>query len=272
MFKKMLAYAETNRETLVQDVIEKLRHFAHLYGIESLFVVGGYCRELYFDSIERVSDIDVASAFHDQAIQFAGLFASEILQTTPQYYKRSGAACVTYKSEDGEIRIEFQGKSPNFYMYNQEIRDWFHINNVDDTPLNHNLYGRDFTINTLIYSLSTEKMHDPTGQALKDLNEGQIKSLLPPELLIKYNPLAVLRAIRFAVTYDFGIDPELRHAMSNSRQNLLKSIPRDRILKEIIRILKINPKLAMSYLEKFDLDSFLLDPNLKEYLSLELRN
>jgi len=150
-----------SKEILVQEAIEKLRYFTKLYGIDSLFIVGGYCRSSYLNELWKVKDIDVASAFHEQSLQLAGLFASEVLNTTPEVYHRSGAAALDYKSEFGTIRIEFQGNSTNTYMYNADVRSWMRHNSVPDVPLMNNIYGRDFTINALIYSLSKDVFFDP---------------------------------------------------------------------------------------------------------------
>ena len=68
-----------SKEILIDEAVAKLSHFAKLYGVRSLFIVGGFCRDKYFNQIEEVNDIDVASAFEDQAMQLGSLFASEVL-------------------------------------------------------------------------------------------------------------------------------------------------------------------------------------------------
>jgi len=248
---------QLNKKILVSEAVAKLSYFAKLYGIESLFIVGGFCRELYYDKIWRVNDIDVASAFHGESMQLGNLFASEVLNTTPEIYRRSGAAAVIYESEAGSIKIEFQGYSPNQYMHNQEVRQWMHDSKIEDVPLMNNIFGRDFTINSMIFSLDDEKLYDPTDLAVQDLERKRIVSLLPAELLVKYNPLAILRAIRFALTYDFTIDSDMRSAMKGGVDILCKSLSQERILKEIMRILKIDAEHGIEMLQKFNLGKFL---------------
>lgn len=260
---------KTDKLILIDEVVEKLKYFVKLYGVESLFIVGGFCREHYFDALWRINDIDVASAFHEQALQIAGLFASEVLNVAPKFYKRSGAAVINYKSELGEIKIEFQGDSVNRYMYNADVKDYLHQIGVEDVPLNSNIYGRDFTMNTLIYSLAQEKFFDPTQRAISDLERKKIVPVLPAQLLVKYNPLVIFRAIRFAMLYDFIIDPELREAMKNGQPKLEDFISKERILKEIVRILIINGPKGLEFLKEFSLDRFLLDPLIKDYLNVE---
>ncbi len=256
----------TNKEIVVHEAVAKLTYFAKLYGIESLFIVGGFCREWYYDRLWAINDIDVASAFHEQALQLGSLFASEVMDTTMEVYKRSGAGSVLFQSPSGEVKVEFQGHSINQYMYNQEVRDWMHSQGIEDVPLMNNIYGRDFTINALIYSLNDESVYDPTHLAMSSLKDKQISSLLPPEMLVKYNPLAILRGIRFAVQYDFNIEPDLRVAFQKGHDNLCKMVSQDRIIKEIVRILKIDAQVGFEMLKKYNLSEFLLTPDIKRYL------
>jgi len=258
-----------NKQLVVKEVIAKLKYFAKLYGIKSIFVVGGYCREHYFGKIWRVKDIDVASAYHEQARQLGGLFASEILHSVPKFYARTGTAAVEYPSEFGSMRVEFQGDSINAYMYNQEVKAWMQSQGIDNVPLMNNIYGRDFTINSLIYSLHNEQMYDPTNLGIRDLERRRICSLLPAPMLIKYNPLAALRAIRFALQYDFHIDADLRSAIKESgTDNLCNSLSQERIVKEVVKVLETNGPDALDMLKKFELDRILLHPDVKKYVYL----
>ena len=257
-----------HKQLMVDEVVEKLRHFTHLYGIDSLFIVGGYCRAVYMDQIWDVSDIDVASAYPSQAIQLGGLFASEIMNIMPLFYERTGTAMIEYESEFGKIKVEFQGDSTDAYMHNEEVRTWMQQEKIEDVPLMNNIYGRDFTINSLIYSLNSEGMYDPTGRAVHDFEKKIIKSLLPARMLVKYNPLSILRAIRFALRYGFHIHEDMRIAMKDGIPILLKSLSESRIIKEIVRILQLNAVEGLELLKKHGLDSILLNPNIREFLDL----
>ena len=261
------------KKLVIEEVVAKLRHFSHLYGIKSIFIVGGYCRERYFDKIWRVNDIDVASAYHEQARQLGGFFASEILNSVPRFYERTGTAMVQYPSEFGMIKVEFQGDSISAYMHNQEIKAWMQRDGVDDVPLMNNIYGRDFTINSLIYSLHNGNMYDPTGRGIRDLERKKICSLLPPHILIKYNPLAALRAVRFAIQYDFLIEDKLRSAIKEGGvDNLRVSLSNERIVKEVVKVLKIDPEEGLDLLKRLELDRILLHPDVKKYIYLGTKN
>ena len=269
MDDKIIKQKLLHKQLLIEEVIDKLTYFSQLYGVESLFVVGGYCRALYMGNMADVKDIDVASAYHEQAVQLGSLFSSEVINQTPTFYKRSGTAAVDYKSEFGEIKVEFQGYSTSSYMHNQEVKNWMHQNNIEDVPLMSNIYGRDFTINSLIFSLASAKLHDPTGQAIKDFDKKILRTLLPAPLAVKYNPLIILRAIRFALRYDFHIHEDLRMNMKLSTDRLIQTISEKRIIQEIVSILKINANEGLDMLKKYELDRILLHPEIKSYVTLE---
>lgn len=256
-----------NKPALLQEVIEKLSYFTHLYGINSLFIAGGFCRGLFLDQLDTVEDLDVASAYDEQAQFLGGLFATEVAKTPPVNYK-SGTLMVEYESNNGKLRVEFQGRSPNSYMFNAEVNDWFRAHVTEDVPLMHNLYGRDFTINSLVYSLSNNQLYDPTGRAMGDFKKEKITSLLPPEILVKNNPICILRAIRFSLMYDYRIDGALKNEMKKNMELLKKNVAQDRILHEIVKILKIDSKKRLETLEEFGLNGFLLHPELKKYLKV----
>ncbi len=87
-------------------------------------------------------------------------------------------------------------------------------------------------------------------------------------MLVKYNPLSILRAIRFALRYGFHIHEDMRIAMKDGIPILLKSLSESRIIKEIVRILQLNAVEGLELLKKHGLDSILLNPNIREFLDL----
>jgi len=243
-----------------ENIISKLRYFAKLYSINSLFVVGGYCRSIILG--DKINDIDIASAHPNQALILCGLFASEILHTTPQFYRRTGTGVIEYEG----LKVEFQNQSVNAYMHNEDIRTWMRQKGIRDTPLMNNVYGRDFTINSLILSIKNGEFYDLTGRAAKDMDKGIIDTVLPSSIIVKYNPLVVLRAIRFACKYDFYIESDLRKAMKNQRDRIKKAYSQERISKEIDKILTNNPKKGLEELQRYDLLSLVISEQLQHHL------
>lgn len=254
-----------SRSVLIEHAVDKLHEFARLYGLESLFIVGGYTRALIMKHMEDVDDIDVSSAYPGSAMRLGGLFASEMLKS-PVFYHRTGTCCVEYSEGDSKIRIEFQSDSIHGYMHNEEVINWLRKHHVSPLPIYNNVFGRDFTINTLIYSLKNKKLYDITRMAVRDLENKLIRSVLPAEMLVKYNPISVLRAIRFSCKYDFHIDKEMRSAMRNTSSLISKYINSDRILLEVEKTIKCNPEAAIEKLSEYGLINLVSKKDLKNIL------
>jgi tRNA nucleotidyltransferase/poly(A) polymerase len=123
---------------------------------------------------------------------------------------------------------------------------------------------RDFTINGLFYDPETNRLIDHVG-GQADLAAQLIRAIGDPTARFQEDHLRLLRAIRFATTLDFTIDPltwsALRHAAP-----LIAKISPERVRDELDRIW-----LATHRLSGFDLlvDSGLMAHILPEILHLQ---
>ena len=250
-----------SKQAIAEEIVSELRHFAKLYSLESLFVVGGYCRAKILNDYEDLEDIDIAAAYPHQALRLCGLFASEVLHTTPTFYHRTGVGSIQYKG----LRLEFQNESINSYMHNEDVKLWMRKNAIRNTPLLNNIYGRDLTINSLILSIKNGELYDLTGKAIEDLERKQIRSILPAQLIMKYNPLVILRSIRFACRYNFHIVPELRKEIRDKKEVLKKAYSQERLVKEVEKILRSDTKRAKEELQRYDLLSLVLPEQVEKY-------
>jgi tRNA nucleotidyltransferase (CCA-adding enzyme) len=127
------------------------------------------------------------------------------------------------------------------------------------TPL-QDAQRRDFTINALFYNLSTHCIEDWTQRGLQDLCQ---QRLVPPLLdayqTIADDPLRILRGIRFAMRYNFQMDPRLeqvaRHA--DIHRALHVKISRERVGKELDGMLSsskgANPIAALQTIARLQL-------------------
>ena len=66
---------------------------------------------------------------------------------------------------------------------------------------------RDFTINSLYYSVADFTVRDYVG-GMKDLQDGVIRLIGNPETRYREDPVRMLRAVRFAAKLDVTISPE----------------------------------------------------------------
>lgn len=103
------------------------------------------------------------------------------------------------------------------------------------TPL-EDAQRRDFCLNALFFNLTTNQVEDWTGRGLPDLLERKvIETPLDPFTTFHDDPLRVLRAIRFAIRFDYALDEKLREASSSDtvHQSLAVKVSRERVGKEL---------------------------------------
>jgi hypothetical protein len=251
-----------NKNPSISDLASKLSYFTKTHNIESLFIVGEFCRYLHFSQLQDMKQIEVCSAFEDQTIILGRLFGTEVLHSDVEIDEELNTVTIPF----GDKSVQFQGYSTQAYMHNAEIKQWMSDNCIEYLPLINNIYGGRFTINALVYSLFHEKIYDPTKLGSEDLSQKKIKSLLPPELLVKYDPESILEAINLIMKYDFHLDSDLRNAIEAGSGALVKSVSKERIRQEIVGILSIDTEKALETIKKCGLENLLLSEEVKKYL------
>lgn len=122
---------------------------------------------------------------------------------------------------------------------------------VFSDDLFEDLSRRDFTINALAYN--TEDGLIDYYDGLTDLNNKTIRAVGNPYIRFEEDALRIMRAIRFAVTYDFKIEEKTFEAMKNKQNNLLK-ISHERLQSEFFKIIVfIDSSKWMIYQEFFEI-------------------
>lgn len=125
------------------------------------------------------------------------------------------------------------------------------------TPIQDAL-RRDATLNALFYNVTTGKIEDLTGKGIEDLQNGLLRTPLPPRQTFLDDPLRVLRLIRFASRFDFTIVPDVLKEMADPEINIAfdNKISKERIGNEMEKILKgPNPNIALHLIQKCNLEN-----------------
>ncbi|MDR3433656.1 MAG: polynucleotide adenylyltransferase PcnB [Rouxiella aceris] len=95
---------------------------------------------------------------------------------------------------------------------------------------------RDFTINSLYYSIADFTLRDYTG-GMKDLQDGIIRLIGDPETRYREDPVRMLRAVRFAAKLDMILSPETGEPIPRLA-SLLLEIPPARLFEESLKMLQ----------------------------------
>lgn len=218
------------RPEQVDHVVALLEEVCARHGIDDVYFVGGLPRAIAMGlGLSDVKDLDIASGMPGKAVQLAGLVAEE---GDADYYKllhRTG----TITMEVNGVEMDFQGP-----MQHEDVRPFLHLWGVDDTPMARNIFGRDFTINSLAIPIGGYELVDMTRRAMDDIEDSKIASILPPDYAVPKNPLMITRAVKFAYKYDYKIDGPLWAAMKDSVGQLEKSLSPERLAIEAFVLAK----------------------------------
>ena len=114
--------------------------------------------------------------------------------------------------------------------------------------LEEDLKRRDFTINAMAMDLDG-KIYDPYGGKI-DLANKLIKAVGDPLVRFEEDKLRILRAVRFATTYDFTIE-EKTYAAIKEKSKDINQVSKERIRDELNKILLLDrPSKGIYLLEK----------------------
>jgi tRNA nucleotidyltransferase/poly(A) polymerase len=179
----------------MQDVQERI-------GASPCYLVGGTPRDKYLGKLEDVSDIDITNG--DKSIEYV---SQEFAKELSQKYE------ITRKvMEDGHSTI-FIGNLKIDFSSNFNVP---HIGSIlqkmgipRPTPMQKEIFSRDFTCNALLISLDLKTLIDPTERGFRDIRSRMIRTCLSPKITLTSNRNRVVRAIYLAAKLGFDVDEEI---------------------------------------------------------------
>jgi len=202
------------------------------YGTElrmSVYVVGGFVRDLLLNIPNYDVDIVVEGTEEKAGIEFAKYVGKELNATVVPYEKFLTASIIFrdgYKIDIATARTEYY-ESPG------------DLPQVDISTIKKDLYRRDFTINAMAIKLNPQEfgtLYD-FFSCRKDLENGIIRVL--HNLSFVEDPTRMIRAIRFEQRYNFRMEERtLELLKKNLEENYLERVSGARIRQEIEKILE----------------------------------
>ena len=137
----------------------------------------------------------------------------------------------------GTIELQLKENSIHITTYRKDTYENSSRNPSIESAadLNTDLSRRDFTINSIAYSINENELLDPFF-GLKDLSLGIIKTPDDPIISFSDDPLRMLRLCRFISTHGFSPDDDTYTAMRNNVERI-KIISVERIRDELNKLL-----------------------------------
>lgn len=177
----------------LKEILNTISTTAAENNISKPFLVGGFPRDIYMKNIEKINDIDITCG--DKSIySLSGLVASKL------------PGSVLTKFDDGHSKLVFGNYkidfSSNFTIPN--IKNILIKSNIKNpTPMQEELYSRDFTINTLLMPLNLKSIIDVTGLAMDDIKNRTIDTCLSPRITLSYDPKRIVRVVYLSAKLNF---------------------------------------------------------------------
>lgn len=203
----------------------------------SLYLVGGTVRDILLK--KELTDMDV------------------VTDATPEEMKTFLKADFTF-SKMGSVRLVYEDVKFDITTLRRESGyvDYRHPDNIVfvKTP-KEDYVRRDFTVNAMYMNSSFNLIDYVNG--FSDLQNHIIRMVGDPEIRLKEDPLRILRAIRFALTYDFSIDEKLSQAIFHNNI-YLKELSKDKIRQELKKINDVDEEKLNDIFHKYSIQ-YLLD-------------
>lgn len=203
----------------------------------SLYVVGGAVRD-YLLNIP-ITDVDL------------------VTDATPEQMKEIVENGDFTFEKYGFVKVKFQGFSFDIttLRIEEEYSDFRHPKTVKFTKkLDEDCLRRDFTINA-IYMDESFKIYDFVG-GIEDLKNNVLRMIGDPLIRLKEDPLRIIRALRFSLTYKLEIDSNLKSAINDTKK-LLELLNPDKIKQDILKIKNSSKEEIFSIFANFGIQKYL---------------
>lgn len=182
----------------IRDVLLQIKRLSKDNGLSEPYIVGGLPRDKILNRSNNIEDVDLTTG--DESIHKLAELSANFFKITPMRFPDGH-----YQLYIEDIKYDFSSN------YNSPDAPYFleKAGLKNPTPMQLELFSRDFTCNTLIIPTSLRKIVDPTGVALEDIQNKIIKTALPPRITLRDDTNRVIRAIYLAAKLDFDVEKDI---------------------------------------------------------------
>ncbi|HXE98291.1 MAG TPA: CBS domain-containing protein [Dongiaceae bacterium] len=208
----------------IREILHKLGAVGDGLGL-AVYAVGGFVRDLLLG----IDNLDMDVTVEGDGVFFAEFFAGRHGGRVRSHRKFGTAVLVLpdgRKIDVASTRLEYYD-SPGA------------LPTVERASLRHDLYRRDFTINTLALCINNDRFGHLTDHfgGQQDIQERVVRVL--HNLSFVEDPTRVFRAIRFEQRLGFHIAPHTENLIRSAvRMHLLDKLGGERLMSELVQIMR----------------------------------
>lgn len=216
----------------ISNILELATKIAAKQGL-SIFVVGGFVRDFLLGIKNWDIDLVVEGGDFNKGIKFAQTLTDR-LKGKIEIHRGFGTAVISYNFKGKEMRMDVANARKEKYKKPAALPD------VNPASIIKDLGRRDFSINAMAICLDKPRSKALLIDSFKgkeDLKKKRIRVL--HDLSFVDDPTRILRAVRFAVRYNFHIERKTKKLIQEAiEKGMLKELKPQRIEKEIKLILQ----------------------------------
>ena len=197
-----------------------------------LYLVGGTVRDILLNI--PLSDMDVVTDATPE--EMMGFIDADFT------FAKMGSVRYVFKDVKFDITTLREEKRYEDYRHPTEVVF------VKDLKTDH--FRRDFTINAMYMDHQFKVIDFESGEI--DLNNRLLKMVGDPVIRLKEDPLRIIRALRFSLTYELTLDEGLEKAIFETK-DLLEKLSKDKIKMELRKIKNIEKERIEQIFEKYSI-------------------
>lgn len=227
----------------IDELIKRIGKYADEQRVEA-YAVGGYLRDRILNREKSEGSLGKELDFLiiGDGVRFAELLSSRLQTRDITVYRNFGTALINFQ----EFKLEFVGARKESYASDSRNPK------VEKATFDEDIRRRDFTINTLAFSINQKHYGEiiDSFNGLLDIEKKLIRTPSDPSITFSDDPLRIMRAFRFASQLNFSVDETLLTA-ANSMRDRLKIVSPERIVEEFLKIIQSDkPSIGLALMYK----------------------
>lgn len=242
------------------QILQVIDYLAKINKISKPWLVGGIPRDKLLERKNDLTDIDITTG--DESIHALAQFCAIKMAKYVTSFRVMNDGHSRILIDNWKIDFSSNFKVPNINSILTE-KGMDRISSMDEE-----IYSRDFTCNTLLWSLDLREMYDVTQKAKTDILNKVIDTCLDPKITIGNDPKRISRSIYLSSKLGFSISDRTKNWIKNNPQSIL-DCGEDFTKKKLNKALTYNPSNTISLLDELNLWKFIpTTPELIKYMNV----
>ena len=229
----------------LRELFSRIEAIGRDHGIGQIFLCGGAVRDRMLGILDKLGDIDLTTG--DAKVKN---LASEVTNDLSKDFSihaktmDDGHTTIYLDNTHLDMSSNFIDPAVDTFLLARGIKH--------PTPLQREMFSRDFTCNALLMSLDLKIAYDPTQMGQRDIKAHFLRTCMTPEITLASNKNRIIRVIYLAAKLGFEVDPNIIEYVSKHK-NLIKDISPSYLTATLEKAVKYNKEKTVELIDKMGL-------------------